>query len=66
MVIRIAANGSVYHEMNETITENLIVLDNKEHLLAMEYAPKEKGDRSHIAVVLMHCCLLYTSPSPRD
>ena len=59
MVIRIAANGSVYHEMNDTITENLIVLDNKEHLLAMEYAPKEPGNRSHIAVVLMHCDLNY-------
>lgn len=59
MVIRIAANGTISHEMNETITENLIVLDNKEHLLAMEYAPKEPGDRARVAVVLMHCDLNY-------
>lgn len=39
MIIRIAANGTQTFEPNETITENLIVMDNKEHLLAMEYAP---------------------------
>lgn len=59
MVIRIAANGSIYREMNDTITENLIVLDNKEHLLAMEYAPKNPGKAARVAVVLMHCDLNY-------
>lgn len=59
MIIRIAANGTIHKEMNESITESLIVLDNKEHLLAMEYAPKVPGEKARIAVVLMHCDLNY-------
>lgn len=59
MIIRIAANGTQTFEPNETITENLIVMDNKEHLLAMEYAPRSPGNRAKVAVVLMHCDLNY-------
>lgn len=59
MIVRIAANGKVELERNDTITESLVVLDNKEHLLAMEYAPKNPGKAARVAVVLMHCDLNY-------
>ena len=59
MIVRIAANGTIRKEMNASITETLIVLDNKEHLLAMEYAPKDPGKKARVAVVLMHCDLNY-------
>ena len=59
MIVRIAADGKVELEKNESITESLVVLDNKEHLLAMEYAPKKPVKTARVAVVLMHCDLNY-------
>lgn len=59
MIVRIGRNGEITNEPNESIEENLVVLDNKEHSLAMEFVPKNPGKAARVAVVLMHCDLNY-------
>lgn len=54
MAVRIGRNGEIEHAENRTITETL-VLEDMGNFMAMEYAPINPTQTSHIAVVLMHC-----------
>lgn len=53
-MIRINRDDTVVKENNPTITEELIAVDGID-FYAMEYRPIQRGPRSHVAVVLMHC-----------